>query len=426
MAGLTFLPSSRLALPITLVLFLNLGVGRRLIGAQNEASGSPPDVAEVHVGKGYELVKDQRFAEAAKEFEAALALVPRLVRVRYQLAVCWFNLGDLKRSRDEFERVRKETGGSASVAYYLGRIDLLEGNPESAILKFRSIVSTETSEDLYYYLGSAYLKVNDLENAKLWLQKTAKVTPRNPHVHDNLARLYQKLGQRSEAEEESSLAARLHQRLDEAAGLVSDCGRDLATQPLAEAQKTCQRLLDPSDEYSLLRLGVLYGSHGYYEQSLEPLQLVARLDSESVDIQYLLGLSYFRLRRYREARVPLERAVALQPDLFSANALLGATLYGLEEDELSYPVLKHAHSLNPQHAETNGLLFGVSLGLGQRELLAKRYAQSLVFLRQAAAINPSSSEVHKLLAEVYGSLDRGKEAASEVKEAERLERTKPR
>jgi len=124
--------------------------------------------------------------------------------------------------------------------------------------------------------------------------------------------------------------------------------------------------------------------------------------------------------------VPLERAVALQPDLFSANALLGATLYGLEEDELSYPVLKHAHSLNPQHAETNGLLFGVSLGLGQRELLAKRYAQSLVFLRQAAAINPSSSEVHKLLAEVYGSLDRGKEAASEVKEAERLERTKPR
>jgi hypothetical protein len=72
------------------------------------------------------------------------------------------------------------------------------------------------------------------------------------------------------------------------------------------------------------------------------------------------------------------------------------------------------------------LLFKVSLGLGQRELLAKRYAQSLVFLREAAAVNSSSPEIHRLLAEVYGSLDRGKEAASEVKEAERLERTKPR
>jgi tetratricopeptide (TPR) repeat protein len=411
---------------ITLVFFLSRGAARAVFGAQIESSGSPPDVAEVHVGKGYELVKDQKFAEAAKEFAAALGLVPHLVRVRYQLAVCWFNLGDLKQSRDEFEQVRKETGGEASVTYYLGRIDLLEGNTESAIREFKSIVSTDAFEDLYYYLGLAYLKVNDLENSKLWLQKAAKATPQNPHVHDNLARVYQKLGRRSEAAEESDLAARLHQHLNEVAGLVSDCGRDLAMQPLANAQTTCERLLDPTDESSLLRLGVLYGSHGYYEQAVEPLDLAARLDPESVDIQYLLGLSYFRLRRYREARVPLEKAVALQPDLFSANALLAATLYGLEEDELSYRVLKHAHSLNPQNAETNGLLFKVSLALGQRELLEKRYTQSLVFLKEAAALNPSVPEAHRLLAEVYTSLGQGQHAASESKEADRLEQTNPR
>jgi len=422
----TFSRGFRVRLLITLVFFLSVAAAHALYGAQNESSGSASDVAQVHIGKGYELVKDQKFAEAAKEFAAALGLVPQLVRVRYQLAVCFFNLGDLRQSRDEFEQVQRETGGEASVTYYLGRIDLLEGNAESAIREFKSIVSTQAFEDLYYYLGLAYLKVNDFENSELYLQKAAKATPRNPHVHDELARVYQKLGQRSEAEEESDLAARLHQRLNEVAGLVSDCGRDLAMQPLANAQTTCQRLLNPADESSLLRLGVLYGSHGYYDQAVEPLHLAARLDSESVDIQYLLGLSYFRLRRYREARGPLEKAVALQPDLFSANALLGATLYGLEEDELSYPVLKHAHGLNPQNAETKELLFKVSIGLGQRELLAKRYTQSLVFLKEAAALNTSVPEVHRLLAEVFTSLGQEQQATRESKEAERLEQTNPR
>jgi len=416
----------KLTLPITLVFFLSVGAARTLFGAQNEDIGSASDAAEVHVGKGYELVKDRRYTEAAREFHAALTLKPRLVRVRYQLAVCWFNVGELKQSRDEFARVWRETGGDPSVTYYLGRIDLLEGNTESAIREFKSIVSAGRFEDAYYYLGLAYFNRNDLESAKLWLQKAAKATPQDPRVHDHLGGVYQKLGRHSEAKEEFSLAFQLRQRLAEAAGLVVDCDHDLATQPLAKAQTTCQQLVDPTDEYNLLTLGVLYGRYAYYEQALEPLELAARLDPESVEIQYNLGLSYFRLRRYREARAPLEKAVALQPDFFGPNALLGATLYGLEEDELSYKVLQHAHRLNPQHPETVGLLFRVSLGLGQKEFLAKKYTQSLVFLQEATALNPSSPEVHRLLAEVYSSLGQGKEAARESKEAERLERTNPR
>jgi Tfp pilus assembly protein PilF len=426
MTRLTFSPGFKLTLLITLVFLLSVGVVRTLFGAQNEASGPASDVAEVHVGKGYELVKDRRYTEAAKEFQAALTLKPRLVRVRYQLAVCWFNVVQLKQSRDEFERVRRETGGDASVAYYLGRIDLLEGNTASTIRELKSIVSAGPFEDAYYYLGLAYFNRNDLENAKLWLQKAATATPQNPRVHDHLARVYQKLGRRSEAEEEYRLTSRLRQRLDEASRLAVDCDHDLATQPLVKAQTTCQQLLDPTDEYNLLTLGVLYGRHAYYGQALEPLQLAAQLDPESVEIQYNLGLSYFRLRRYREARAPLEKAVTLQPDFFGPNALLGATLYGLKKDELSYKVLQHAHRLNPQHPETAGLLFRVSLSLGQKEFLAKKYTQSLVFLKEATALNPSSPEVHRFLAEVYSSLGQGKEAAHESKEAERLERTNPR
>jgi len=397
-----------------------------LSGAQNQAPGSSPDPVEVHIGKGYKSVKDRRFTEAAGEFQAALDLNPHLDRIRYQLAVCWFNVNQLKRSREEFERLRREAGGEASVAYYLGRIDLLESNPRSAIHELRSIVGTRPYADTYYQLGLAYLYLNDFGSSKLWLQRAAKATPRDPRVHEQLARLYQDLKEQREAEEEYGLASQLRRRLDEVAKLEVECDHDLENRPLADAEKTCRQLLDPSDDYNLLTLGVLYGRHGHFEQAVEPLLLAAKLDPESVEIQYNLGLTWFRLRRYREARAPLEKALALQPDLFGPTALLGATLYALKEDELSYRVLMHAHNLDPGHAETTRQLFRVAITLGQSELTAKKFARSLGFLEEAAALNPASPEVHRLLAEVYSSLGREKEAESEVQEAERFEQAKPR
>ena len=423
MTRLTLKSGLKLTLPVILAFFLGAGGPRTLHAAEKQAYGSSSDAAEAHAGKGNELLRDRRYTEAAKEFQTALALEPHLVRVRYQLAVCWFNVGQLKQSREEFERVRRESWGDASVTYYLGRIDLLEGDTESALREFKSIVSAGPFEDTYYYLGLACLNTNQVEDAKLWLRKAAQAQPGNPHIHDHLARVYQKLGQRSEAEKESVLAAQSRQRLEEASRLTDDCGRGLATQPLEEAQTACQKLFDLSDEHSLLTLGVLYGQHGYFERALEPLRRAAQVDPDSEEIQYNLGLSYFRLRRYREARTPLEKAVALQPDFFGPSALLGATLYSLE-DELAYPLLQHAHRLNPQHAETAELLFRVSVGLGQKEFLAKKYTRSLTFLKQAAELNPSVPDVHRLLAEVYHSLGQAEDAARENTEAERLQGAK--
>jgi Tfp pilus assembly protein PilF len=103
--------SLQLTLPIALALFLSVGAPHIFCAGQKQTSGSSSDAAEACAGKGNELVRDRRYREAAKEFQAALALEPHLVRVRYQLAVCWFNVGQLKQARDEFERVRKETAG---------------------------------------------------------------------------------------------------------------------------------------------------------------------------------------------------------------------------------------------------------------------------------------------------------------------------
>src|SRR5579872_2610769 len=107
-----------------------LGGGAGML-AQNHPTAQ--SAAKAHVGKGYDLVQNDRYGEAAQEFRAALAMDPGALDARYQLAVCLLALGEPAESRKEFERLRTATDNDPSVAYYLARLDLLEGHAAEAI-----------------------------------------------------------------------------------------------------------------------------------------------------------------------------------------------------------------------------------------------------------------------------------------------------
>jgi tetratricopeptide (TPR) repeat protein len=374
--------------------------------AREKATQGTRADAETHVGKGYELVKDERYREAAAEFRAALAIDPHLVRAHYQLAVCLFALNDLKEAREEFERLQRETANDPSVRYYLGRLDLLEGNDDAAIREFASLMHDLPFADTAYYLGSAYLKKGNLTEAEKWLVQAAQAVPRDFRVPDHLARVYQKEGKKVDAEKQFALSAQLRDSYNQASRDSVACSRELETHPLAEARAACQKLYDRSDPDKLTTLGMLYGQHGYYEEALAPLQEAARLDPGSSEIQHNLGLTYFRLRRFREATGPLETAVAARPDFFGSNALLGATLYALREDAPSYQALNHAHQLNPQDVDTANLLFKVAVILAQKEFEQKKYEPSLAYLKTASELRPSDAEVRQKLVEVHRLLGR--------------------
>lgn len=118
---------SSLMVAFSCLVAVGLNVGWCGDSAQEKAGASAGETAEAHVGRGYELVKDDRYQEAAKEFQAALALQPGLIRARYQLAVCLFALGKTQEAREEFDRLQKEPGGEPNGRYYLARLDLRGG-----------------------------------------------------------------------------------------------------------------------------------------------------------------------------------------------------------------------------------------------------------------------------------------------------------
>jgi len=378
---------------LTFALAVSLLIGR----AQQPA---PADTAEAHLGKGYEAEKDERYQVAAKEFQAALALNPGLVRARYQLAVCQFALGKTQEARQEFERLEKETRGDASVVYQLARLDLRAGDVETAITRLVRLVHDPPFPDTAYYLGTAYLQKRELAPAEKWLQVAARADPRDFRIPEHLARAYQREGRKAEAEKQFALSSQLRQRYDQASQQAVACSQLLETKPVEEAKPACERLFDPNDPDRLTTLGLLYGQHGRYEEAVKPLEEACRLDPDSFEINHDLGLSYFRLRRYGEARQPLEKAVALRPDFFGSNALLGATLFTLGEDEAAYEVLGHAHALNPEDRDTANLLFKETLILANKEQTQKKYASALAYLRTAGQLQPRDQEVQRRISEL--------------------------
>ncbi len=381
---------------------LALALGGKLIAVTPQESLPParPDTAEAHVGRGYDALKDERYQEAAKEFQAALALDPGLSGARYQLAVCWFALGNMPEARKEFARLETQTGGSPGVVYYMARLDLREGNLDRAIERLAPLAHDPPFPDTSYYLATAYLDKGELELAEKWLRIAALGDPHDYRVPDHLGRVYQRQGRKAEAEKQFEISSQLRQRFDQASQQAVACSQLLETKPFEQARPACELLFDPIDVDKLTTLGLLYGQHGFYAEAVQPLGKASRLDPDSSEIQHDLGLTYFRLRRYGEARPVLEKAVALRPDFFGSNALLGATLYALRQDEEAYRVLSHAHALKPGDRDTADLLFKEAMVLATREESRNKYEVALVYLRTAAQLQPEDQEIRRRLADL--------------------------
>ena len=378
-------------------------LGGAILCAQGERPQSA--VAMAHIGKGYELVQNDRFAEAAQEFRAALALDPSAANARYQLAVCLFAVGERDASRKEFERLGKETQNDASVAYYLARLDLTAGDSATAIRRLAPLMAHPPFSDAAFYLGSAYLSQGNREQAIHWLRKAAQSDPRDFRIHYRLARALQQNGLHKESEQEYALSTEMREHYNETARQSTACVQALRAEPADRAREVCRRLFDPNDPDKLTTLGMLYGENGRYEEAIEPLQRAAQLDPDSFEVYHNLGLTYFRLKRFAEARAPLEKAVSLRVDFFGSNALLGATLYSLKDDQAAYRVLDFAHQLKPDDADTAELLFRVCVILANKAASADP-AAALRFLEKAAALRPGNSELAGRIAEIKTKIAR--------------------
>jgi Flp pilus assembly protein TadD len=312
--------------------------------------------AEGHLSRGVQLMQEQLFEAAASEFEQAVALNAADPKAHLEFGVCLLSLGRNDEARRQFEEVRKLAGESRYVTYYLGRLDLLANDYASAIKRLGSVAEDPPFPDTAFHLGVAYISSGDVAAGTKWLERAAKLLPRDYRVHYRLARAYSSGGHEQEANREYELYSQLRDEHKNTEKDVRECASALRAKPMADARDICRRIYDPNDADRLTLLGQLFGDAGAFAEALEPLTRAVQLDPNSFEAWHNLGVTYFRLNQYKEARAPLEKAVALRPEFYGSVVLLGATLYMLGDDAAALPVLERAHRLNPADAQTAAVL----------------------------------------------------------------------
>jgi tetratricopeptide (TPR) repeat protein len=351
------------------------------------------DTADGHLGRGYDALRQERYEAAATEFRAALQIDPKLTaRARFPLAVALFESKQTGEARREFEAVRRETGNHPNVLYYLGRLDLLDGNFAAAAREFQSAAAKPPFPDTAYYLGFAYFKEGLFADAEKWLKAALDLNPRDSVALYQLAMVYRKEGREEDAKKAVEQSSELRQRSAEDSQLRMECAKKLDTGSRDEAHAVCQRLWDDHNADRLTSLGTLYGQHGDLEAALAPLRRAAELEPQAPQTQYNLAFTYYRLGRFADARGPLAAAVERWPDLFPLNSLYGAVLARLGEHAGAFQALQRAHELNADDPPTNQMLYLEAMALGRRSAEKREYTEARRYFDEAVKVKPGDRD----------------------------------
>jgi tetratricopeptide (TPR) repeat protein len=398
------------------------GRGRAVLG-QNSPSikSESADTAEAHMGRGYDAFTLDRYEVAASEFQSALQLNPGLApKARLALAIARFRMQKFDEARREFETLRREEGDRADIVYYLGRLDLEDGDFNSAISHLNKAIAKPPARDTAYYLGSAYAKQGDLASAEKWLRVAVRLNPQDASMEYELGVVFRREGNEREARGALELSEKLQLKNAGQSQLWAECAQKLDQGSREEARAVCEQLYESDSVRNLTRLGTMYAQHGDLDSALKPFHRAAELAPQSPETQYSLALAYYQLKRFEEARTSLTSAVAQWPDIFRLNALYGAVLLKLGEERPAYETLWHAHQLNPGDPSAARLLYSASLVLAQKCRDARRYSDSLRYFQEAAKLRPDDPEPHRGMAGIYTLTNRLSQARAEHEAATRL------
>jgi len=317
---------------------------------------SAQDNARALLGEGLAHLEHARYEPAVEALERAVQLEPSLMLAQYDLGVCYFAQGRFADAHSAFDKALLLNPRHRFTAYYLARLDLMDGSLDAAIARFANLGDSPPVADESYYLGSAYFRNGEFQPAIRSLRKAIALKPDDSRVHFLLARVYQKAGSSVEAKEHFALSEQLRSADQVRARDILACDNALDSQDRERAIERCRELLDGADPVKLVSLGIALGKRQLHEPAIEPFRKAARLDPEDFESHYNLGLTYFRMKNYAAARGPLETAVALRPEYFDAISLLGSTLFALGDDRNALGRLRHAHELRPADEKIKSLL----------------------------------------------------------------------
>jgi non-specific serine/threonine protein kinase len=166
-----------------------------------------PDLAQAHVSLGLALSLTRDHAAAVREFEAALALDPRLFEAHYFYARDSFMQGDLEKAVRLYERASEVRPEDYQAPLLVGQIHADLGRPERAEAARRAglevaerRLALQPDDVRALYMGAnALVAMGECERGLEWAQRALTLDPDDAMLLYNMACIHAMAGRGAEA-----------------------------------------------------------------------------------------------------------------------------------------------------------------------------------------------------------------------------------
>ncbi|QNI33986.1 tetratricopeptide repeat protein [Alloacidobacterium dinghuense] len=376
-----------------------------------------PSVLEVQYNLAVLLSQTRRYSDAGEHFEIVHEKQPSDAAATARLADCYFHTSrqdratqlianlqpasldpttaallasDLIESGSYSQAVSILTASDTFSASLPGKVLLAKaylGNnqPDAAIQVLQT--GADTSTQVSYLLGLAYLSSHQSEHALSAFRAAAATDPKDALAHYHLGVL-----------------------------LLQNTSPEIQKQGAAELQTSIQLMPGQSASYEALAKWQLQTNQA--GAALALLQDAARYAKLTAQTTLLLGLAQASVHGTDAARPMIEQAIALDPHIALAHNVLGFCYFRAGDYRRASDSYAEALRLEP----ANGLFaYDVALALEKQN----KIAEAIPFAEKAAAATPPPPSAHYLLGKLYAKAGKLVDAIHELEIAIQLNPSMP-
>ena len=369
----------------------------------DQVLGLFPNDVQLLTERGQLLVKMGRIEEADRAFERAVALAPQNLAVRIRLAEAYKEHGD----------TAKMVGQTAAI------IKINPFSPESQ----------QAREMLGYPKAVELLKSGKLDEAQETFERLLTVLPKDPVTRLDLGRVYYQQHKYAEAEHILSEIVREYPNQQDAHFLLGNISEDLERREnaIVEFEKAVALSRQSvTGQLALKALESLYGQQvqeqiaaGQEEAAILGLVRQIRNDPDNLPARANLAILYGRKQKYDEALEQLRAMARLQPNNQAVYTQMGSYYAVTQRNAQAVEAYAYAISLDTDEEAANRDLRELVISLA-RQLLAEE--KPFAAIRELTMLNDmglGDGRSNFILGSIYRGQNRFAEAAAAFREAVR-------
>jgi tetratricopeptide (TPR) repeat protein len=255
----------------------------------NQALAFQPDHLMAHFNIAFLYQQENKIEEAEEKYQEVIKLLPQAALAYNNLGLIYEQKGDQLKAEELYAQASRFHPLLPDPLYNLGNIYAKEGKYPQAMEKFDSCLKVDpTYYKAYNGMGDLYYRSGETDRAIAFFQKAIKIQPDYEVAHNNLGTAYIKKGLRQKAFSEFEEAIKINPHYGPAYVNIGNyyLEQEQVQKAIAEYQHALN--LTPNDSRVHYHLAVAYLMSGSKENAMAELNQALSCDSSFVQAKELL------------------------------------------------------------------------------------------------------------------------------------------